>query len=64
MGYKSVVVMATATKTERVAIVAISQYCRLKCTSHLPISVVEVINKNRESSYSCSITIVQVDPDI
>ena len=45
MGYKSVVVMATATKTERIAIVAISQYCRLKCTSHLPISVVEVIYK-------------------
>ncbi|KAL5250848.1 hypothetical protein ACHWQZ_G016552 [Mnemiopsis leidyi] len=47
MGYKSVVVMSTATETERVVIVAISQYCRLKCTSHLPISVVEIELKKK-----------------
>ena len=43
MGYNSVVVLSATNKTERVVIVAISQYSRLKCTSHLPINAVEVI---------------------
>jgi len=48
MGYESVVVLSAATKTDRIAIVAISQYSRLKCTSHLPISAVEVELKRKQ----------------
>ncbi|XP_063687197.1 uncharacterized protein LOC134820626 [Bolinopsis microptera] len=47
MGYNSVAVMSAATKADRMAIVAISQYSRLKCTSHLPINVVEVELKRK-----------------
>jgi len=48
MGYKSVVVLSAATKSDRMAIVAISQYSRLKFTSHLPINVVEVELKRKQ----------------
>ena len=42
MGYEGVTVFTGSNATERVAIVAISQYSRLKCTSHLPINAIEV----------------------
>jgi hypothetical protein len=50
MGYEGVTVMCAATKTERVVIVAVSQYSRLKCTSHLPINVVEIEMKRKQFS--------------
>lgn len=42
MGYDTISVFTTTNNCERVAVVAIAQYARLRATSHLPINVVEV----------------------